>query len=454
MSETKAQLRSIEGGASTGATRAESYGLDPKFEMGAVTAICRGASLYAKIGSAIDPGCLSSSVATLAMKAAQEFAREVGKGPGSLLVVLQRLNRWRDDGKLAQAKIVEVADAFDAAEDLGVPTDEAVVAELAPILRRRAEQAALRSALTAVSKGDGTEKAEKAMAKARAIGRVADIDGSILGSASFDAIDALRLMDRMPTGITELDLLLDGGYPRGLSIFVGDSGAGKSMALAHSAAEGVYQQMHVGIVTLELPEEVQLARVIANLTGTPINDMLTGRQNRARHRLDQMAPSLGMLTVRYFSPRATKVEDIFSWVEQREAKVGRRMDLLVVDYIDKLGTDSKQESTYSAQGNIADALRDYSLARNMFCLTASQAKRGGGRNGGKSAGLDLHDVADSMGKVRVADIVIPLRKDEDNGTMDFFLGKNRLGESRRGTGPLPQDATCGRIVALTRSCGW
>lgn len=447
------QLRSIEGGASTGSARAESYGLDPRFEMGAVVAVCKSVTLFAKLGSAMDPAALSSPVATLALKAAQEFAREVGKGPGNLLVVLQRLNRWRDDGKLTQAKVVEVADAFDAAEDAGVPSDDAVVAELSPILQRRARQAALRGAMEEFARGGDLEKTEKALAKARSIGRVADMDGSILGGASFDAIDALRLMDRMPSGIVELDLLLDGGYPRGLSLFIGDSGAGKSMALAHSAAEGIYHQMHVGVVTLELPEEVQLARVIANLTGTPINDLLNGRQQRARDRLTQMLPSLGMLTVRYFAPRATKVDDIFRWVEQREQKVGRKMDMLVVDYIDKLAGD-KEESTYKAQGDIADALRDFALGKGLFCLTASQAKRPGGRGGGKATGLDMGDVADSMGKVRVADIVLPIRKDEENQTVDFFLGKNRLGEGRRGTGPLPQDQSCGRIVSLTRSCGW
>jgi KaiC/GvpD/RAD55 family RecA-like ATPase len=421
------------------------------FERGAVTLLCRSASLYAKLGGSVDPSSLSSPTMQLAMKAAKEFASEVGKGPGSLLVVLQRLARWREDGKLSQAKLNEVAEAFDAAEDAGLPTEEAVLAELTPLLQRRARQAALRAAVDDFAKGGDLSKAEAQIQKAKAIGRVSDVDGSILSGAAFDIIDSLRLMDRMPTGITELDLLLDGGYPRGLTVFVGDSGAGKSMCLAHSAAEGIYNGMHVGMVTLELPEEVQLARIIANLTGTPINDLLNGRQQRAKDRLKEMLPSLGALTVRYFSPRATRVDDIFRWVEQREQKVGRRMNMLVVDYMDKLGTGT-DDSTYQAQGDIADALRDYALGKSMYALSASQAKRAGGKD--SKGGLDLHHVADSMGKVRVADVVIPLRKDEENQTMDFFLGKYRLGEGRRGTGPLPQDQTCGRVVNIVRSCGW
>lgn len=444
-------LRSINGGAST-KEQAAAYGLDPAFERAMVTLLCKSASLYGKIGSAMDVSSLSQSVAQLALKAAQDYAKEVGKGPGSLLVVIQRLSRWREDGKLTQAKVVEVSDLFDACEDAGLPSEEAVLAEMTPILQSRARQSAIRLAMEDFAKGGDLSRVEQALAKAKAIGRTSDADGSILGGASFDAIDAMRLMERLPTGITELDLLLDGGFPRGLSIYVGSSGAGKSMALAHSASEGVYQQLHVGVVSLELPEEIQTARVIANLTGTPINDLLNGRQQRAKDRLAQMLAGLGVLTVRYMSPRATKVDDIFRWVEQREQKVGRKMDLLVVDYLDKLSSGTDQ-SAYEAQGTVADSLRDYAVGRSMFCLTASQATRGGGK-GGKSNALDLDHIADSMHKARVADVVLTLRKDEEQQTMDIFLAKNRVGRSRVGTGALPQDEVCGRIVNVSRRCGW
>jgi KaiC/GvpD/RAD55 family RecA-like ATPase len=346
-----------------------------------------------------------------------------------------------------------VSDYFYAAEDAGIPSDEAIIAELAPILQRRARQAALRMAVEDFTKGDDLGRVEKALAKARTIGRTADSDGSILGGASFDAIDALRLMERMPTGISELDLIMDGGFPRGLSLFIGESGAGKSMALAHCAAEGVFQQMHVGVVTLELAEEIQLARIIANLTSVPINDLLQGRQDRAKERLSSMLHSLGALTVRYFAPKATRTSDIFRWVEQREQKVGRKMDLLVVDYIDKLGTGN-DENTYKAHGDIADEIRDYALGKQMWALSASQAKGRGNKPGGTKTHLDLGDVADSMGKPRVADVVVTLKKDEEQGTVDLFLAKHRLGKARLSTGPLTQDEARGRIVTFTRSAGW
>ena len=453
---TGPRLRSIEGGASTGAGRsAEPYGLSPGFEAAAVTALCRSTGLWGRLGGSVDPACLSSPVATLALKAAAEFAAELGKGPGSLLVVLQRLSRWRDAGKLAHDKVEEVSDFFDAAEDAGLPSDDAIVAEFAPVLQQRAKQAAIKLALDEYAKGEDLSRVEKAISQARSIGKVSDAAGSILGGTAFEAIDALRLMERLSTGIVELDLLLDGGLPRGLTLFVGGSGAGKSMAMAQISAQAVYQQLHVGIVTLELSEELQLARVIANLTGTPTNDLLTGRQDRAKRRLDQLLPQMGTLTTRYFSPKGATADDIFRWVEQREQVVGQKMSLLVVDYIDKLGS-GKEESTYKAQGDIADALRDFALARSMFCLSASQAKRAGGKSS-KQAGAvqtDLDDIADSMGKPRVADLVITLRKDDDAQTLDLFIAKNRLGRSRTSTGPLVQDETCGRVVALTRDCGW
>lgn len=449
-------LRAVAGGASTGGNpKAQPYGLTPGFEAAAVTALCKSGSLWSRLGSEVDSACLSSPVAQLALKAATEFAKDVGRGPGSLMIVLQRLARWRDDGKLAQAKLEEVSDFFDAAEDAGLPHDDAIVAELAPVLQLRARQAAVEQVITEFRRGEDLAKAEAAIARARSIGKVSDAEGSVLGGGAFESIDALRLMERLGTGIFELDLLLDGGLPRGLTLFVGSSGAGKSMALAHVAAEAVHQRLHVGVVTLELSEELQLARIIANLTGTPINDLLQGRQQRAKDRLEVMLESMGTLAVRYFSPKATTVADIVRWVEQREARTGQRMHLLVVDYIDKLGTGS-EESSYKAQGDIADQLRDYALTRSLWCLTASQTRRSAGKSA-KAAGVvqtDLDDIADSLGKPRVADVVVTLRKDEEAQAIDLFIAKNRLGRSRTSTGPLTQDEACGRIVTLTRGCGW
>jgi hypothetical protein len=54
----------------------------------------------------------------------------------------------------------------------------------------------------------------------------------------------------------------------------------------------------------------------------------------------------------------------------------------------------------------------------------------------------------------VADAVVTLRKDEEQGTIDLFLAKHRLGRARLGTGPLTQDEACGRIVTFTRNVGW
>lgn len=436
---------------SGGKVKVEPYGLAPDFERAVATAVCKSARFYSMVGSAIEVEAIVDPNAALAIRAAQAIAHDVGKGPGSMLIVLQRLARWKEDGRVTQQKIESVADMFDAAEDAGMPADELLLNELSPVLQTRAKQSVVRAALDDFAKGGDLQKVERAVSKARAIGRTADIDGAILSGLAFDAIDALRVMERLPTGVPELDLILDGGYPRGLTVFVGDSGAGKSLALSSSAAEAATHGLHVGIASLELPEELQLARVIANLTAVPINDITGGRAERAKQRLAQMLPKLGILTARYFAPRATKVDDLFRWVEQREQKVGRKMDLLVVDYLDKLSSGSSDDSEYKAQGDIADALRDRAIGRGTWCITASQAKRRDGK--GKEA-LDLHHVADSMHKVRVADVMAMLRKDEEAGTLDIFLAKYRLGKGRVGTGPLPMDEACGRIAPVTREWGW
>lgn len=435
----------------TDAVKPAPYNLAPAFERALITAVCKSPRLYGLVGSALEPASFASPLGQLAMRAAQAFAADVGKGPGSLLVVLQRCSRWREDGKLAHSKVEALSDYFDAGEDGGLPTDEVLLTEVVPILKTRAAQSVVRAALDDYAKGGDLGRVERAVTKARSIGIASDADGAVLSGGAFDIIDSLRMMERLTTGIPELDLILDGGYPRGLVVYVGDSGAGKSLALTSSGAEGAIQGLHVGIASLELPEEMQLARVVANLTGATINDITSGRAECAKLRLAQMLPSMGILCARYFTPRATKVADIFQWVEQREQKVGRKMDLLVVDYLDKLSSGVDDSNDYKAQGDIADALRDRAIGRGTWCVTAAQAKR---RDQKAKEALDLHHIADSLNKVRVADVVIMLRKDEEASTMDLFVAKYRVGKGRLGTGPLPMDEACGRIAPVMRSWGW
>jgi hypothetical protein len=160
---------------------------------------------------------------------------------------------------------------------------------------------------------------------------------------------------------------------------------------------------------------------------------------------------IGPMWVKYFTPQITSTADIVSWMQLCEAETGRNVDLLVVDYADKL-TDARakkdQQSKYALMEFVYESLRVAAVDRKCWCWTASQSTVKGvdkPRKGEKKAALDMDAVADSSNKVRVADLVVTLNYDDAMDEMTFFVAKNRTGQSRRKVGPVRADYAYGYV---------
>lgn len=428
------------------------YNFAADFERIVVTLSCSSTRFYGRIGVNLDPELMRLEPSKLAMRAAHQINADLGHGPAKPIIVVQRLRRWMADGKVALEKIKEVIELFDDAEDAGLPDEDSVVAEVAPMLQERIRDDAVNMAIESYGKKGNLAKVVELESKAARIGQVDTSVGTILGSESFDEIAKLKDLQRLPLGILEVDSVLDGGLQNGgLGVLVGGSGDGKSMGLSHIAGVNLLDGLFVCYATLELPREIVLARVKANMTGVPINTMMGGEVAEAKRRLEELSHRLGRLVVQEFTPYATTVEDIKEWVENCEAQAGRKIDLLIVDYGDKVGTKKvkgeKESSEYTSGRVVFEGLRVYAHERKIFCWTASQASRQKDRK----KRLDLNDVADSMHKIRVADLVVTLNL-RDEGTDEpmilFYIAKHRTGKSRVEIGPMPTEYERGRVVPI------
>ncbi len=431
---------------SQGAEKAkEPYRLDPAFERALITLACHRPRFYGRIGHAIDPDCLGIASAKLALEAVRQIVREQGKGPDNLLIVLQRLRRWFDDGRVKLEQIQEVDDMFADAEDAGLPSEDGANAEIAPILKRRIHGEAVRIGMDEYGKGTDFRKTMKLLSKAEKLGDTDTSTGVKLGSGSYEEIDRLRTLERLPTGITELDIALDGGLQRGgLGLYVGGSGDGKSMSLSAQGAQSVRTGLFVVAATLEVPVPIWLARVNSNLTGIPINTIIADSEV-ARPKLAKMP--LGPFIVKYFPPTATTFPDIEEWVSECEDQEGRKVDVLLTDYGDKLGAPAKSkgdDSGYSHGRVVFERMRVYAEERNIWHWSASQAVR----KKDKKKILDLEDVADSMHKVRVGGLVITLNVSDDQSEILFRIAKHTTGKAKINVGPFSTDYACGRIAPI------
>jgi KaiC/GvpD/RAD55 family RecA-like ATPase len=430
------------------------YGLDPLFEKVVLWYCSTSPQFWGLVGHAVDPKALEVANGMLLLETVRQLARELGRGPSSTLIVIQRLRRRVHEGKVTVEQVKAVAALYDEVEDASALEVGSVVNELLPVIKRRMQsQAILLSHAEFAKKGDFASVRDLLEKQAR-LGSAEQVAGVRLGPTGFDQIERSQTMDRLPTGVLELDLKLNGGMPlRSLGVWLGDSGGGKSMALAHQTCEGLRQQLFMGFATLELPEHVQLARLFANLTGVPTNDILELDRWRAeaKRRMHLIESQIGLCEVAEFAPYATTVQELIDWLDQKEQEHGVKMHALVVDFADKLYyPKARADNEYLMMRHVYEGLRrDVAMARGMWVWTGSQAAR---PTKGSTKRIGLHHVADSMHKVRAADTVVSLNPRDDD-MMELFLAKNRLGLSNILVGPLVTDFGRARLVPVVKELG-
>jgi replicative DNA helicase len=160
---------------------------------------------------------------------------------------------------------------------------------------------------------------------------------------------------------------------------------------------------------------------------------------------------LGGLAVSEFTPSVTTAESIIDWVGELERERGRKIDVLVVDYLDRVGSAKAKmtDSSYRVGELAAESLRTWALKHGVWVLTAAQARRVSEKELKKRA-LTSDDCADSMGKVRVADYVFTMNyrnELEGKGLLDWFVAKNRYGIDGFATAPSGTQFAVGRVCA-------
>jgi hypothetical protein len=429
----------------------ELYNLDPAFERSLVTITCSKPQFFARIGEVINPELLNIEPATLSLRAAQAIAKSTGSGPDSLCIITQRLRLWHHEGNVTQEQIDDVMDMFDESLDAGLPSEEIVLGEIVPVLQRRIRDKATRMAIDELGKhGDMLSVADLITRASRLGDSTVTSDGSFVGDEAFDEIAAIASLDRLPTGITELDVELQGGFERGsLFVFAGGAGDGKSIALAQCAAEAALHGYNVAYATLELSRARTLTRIMANITAIPIDALLNGSMEKARRRFSYIEDTrdMGFFKVEYFTAGATTLEDIKLWVARLEQKYKTKIHAVVVDYGDLLTLlEAERKGGYVDMGVIFGGFRVWMEATGRWGISGSQSKR----KERKQRRITIDDLADSQHKARVADGIITLNVKDEGESIELFIAKNRNGISRRTVGPLPTDWDCARLAPTNR----
>ena len=239
-----------------------------------------------------------------------------------------------------------------------------------------------------------------------------------------------RLMDEekltIPTGITELDYKINGGLRAGqLGIWMGGTGAGKSIALPHCGKRAIINGYKVVHYTLELDEEEIARRYDASWTGVNIGS-LKKNSKEIQSRLSGLYTKHGdSLVIKAYPTMQASTTTIRSHLKILKG-MGFVPDLIIVDYGDLLKPTSSYNDPYADLGNTFAELRGIAGEWDVPLWTATQVNRAGM----SQEIADVDSIGDSVKKAQIADLLIAIcatREELENNELRLFGAKNRNG---------------------------
>ena len=256
---------------------------------------------------------------------------------------------------------------------------------------------------------------------------------------------------RTPTKWTAFDDLLNGGLARKeILLFSANSGGGKSITLANLAVNMLEQGFNVLYLSLELSEELIAQRFDTMFTGIP--SVLAQQKYRdIASSLVQIAPNMGRMQIKHM-PSGTTANQIRAYLKEFELKNGIVPDLLIVDYLDIMGSNEKvsADNVWEKDKRAAEQLRDIAFDYNLYIATASQQNR----SAIDAQELNQSHIAGGLSKVNTVDVyasVILTPTMKAAGEIGFSFLKTRNSDGVGKTIYLKWDNRCLRILNKTEN---
>jgi replicative DNA helicase len=170
---------------------------------------------------------------------------------------------------------------------------------------------------------------------------------------------------------------LYGGFSRGeLNIFAGGSGSGKSLVMMNIALNWVQMGLHGVYISLELSEELTGLRTAAMLTEMSTKDIRRDKETAAL-KIKMVGKKAGSYQVKAL-PAQSNINDIRAFLKEYQIKTGRKVDFMMVDYLDLLMPVSAKVSPndlFVKDKYVSEELRNLAKELGILMVTASQLNR-------------------------------------------------------------------------------
>jgi len=231
---------------------------------------------------------------------------------------------------------------------------------------------------------------------------------------------------QVSTGWPALDKKLFGGFNRGeLNIFAGGSGSGKSLFLANMGVNWCLQGMNVLYLTFELSEALVSMRIDSMTTDIASRDIFKSIDD-VEMKVKMIGKKSGAFQVKYM-PTGKNANDLRAYIKEYEIKTGRKLDVVLVDYLDLMHPNAVKisaENLFVKDKYVSEELRNLAMELNTVFVTASQLNR----SSVEEIEFDHSHISGGISKINTADNLIGIftsRAMRERGRYQIQLMKTR-----------------------------
>lgn len=230
--------------------------------------------------------------------------------------------------------------------------------------------------------------------------------------------------------VTPMDDLLGGMRPTELIIGGGRPGMGKTAAALSFALGAAQNGFGVLFVSLEMGQEELAARMAADLafdghSGVPYDDINSDNPSQralnAMHDAERMLEDIPFHIIAAGGMTLNQLELRIRRFKRRFAAKGHSLDLVVVDYLQLLRTDTRANSAYEAVSEISRRLKGMAQDHDVAVFALAQLSRAVEQRADKRP--QLSDFRDSGQIEQDADAVLFLYREE------YYLQKKKAPKS-------------------------
>ena len=300
-----------------------------------------------------------------------------------------------------------------------------LLAEFETFSRHKALEAAILKSADLLEKGE-YGPVEDLVKKAVQIGLQKDLGTDYFADprARLEAIKDKN--GQVSTGWPSLDKKLFGGFNRGeLNIFAGGSGSGKSLFMANLGVNWCLQGMNVMYLTFELSENLVSMRLDSMTSEIPSRDVFKSIDD-VEMKVKMIGKKSGAFQVKYM-PTGKNANDVRAYLKEYEIKTGRKVDVLLIDYLDlmhPIAAKISAENLFVKDKYVSEELRNLAMELNCIFVTASQLNR----SSVEEIEFDHSHISGGISKINTADNLIGIftsRAMRERGRYQIQLMKTR-----------------------------